>query len=303
MIPALLRKFDAGREWGTVMKRNISVVGGDLRQLTVYEDFLKDKHTVNIFGFDKSDRGFKEQELDKISESQIVILPMPVSTDRQNINAVFSSKPIKISDILEFLSPAQLVFGGGFDMNFKSELKKRGIAYFDYLAREELAIKNAVPTVEGAISIAINETPITIDKSRCLVLGYGRIGKILADRLRSLGADVTVCARKYKDLAYANSFSYKATNFSNLKNILPYQDIVFNTVPSLILDYDALKVLGDDTLIIDLASRPGGVDFDAAKRLGTKVIWALSLPGKTAPVTSGKIIKDTIVNILNELEV
>ena len=64
---------------------------------------------------------------------------------------------------------------------------------------------------------------------------------------------------------------------------------------------DVLKRIKKDTLIIDLASRPGGVDFSAAKELGLRVIWALSLPGKIAPVTSGAIIKDTVMNIIKEM--
>ncbi len=285
------------------MKRNICIVGGDLRQLTVYKTFLEDKNEVGIFGFDKSDTVRSETELERIRDYQIVILPMPVSTDGKTVNAVFSSKPIGISRVLSLLSPAQLVFGGGFDAELCKALYEKGISYFDYLKREELAIKNAVPTAEGAISIALTETPVTIDKSRCLVLGYGRIGKILANRLHALGADITVAARKLSDLAYAESFSCSAISFTELDRVLPHCDIVFNTVPSPVLDSKALRLTAGDTLIIDLASRPGGVDFEAAKKLGNKVIWALSLPGKTAPVTSGKIIKDTIMNILNELEV
>ena len=71
----------------------------------------------------------------------------------------------------------------------------------------------------------------------------------------------------------------------------------------MILPAEILKNIQKNALVIDLASKPGGVDFSAAKALGIKVIWALSLPGKVAPVTSGKIIKDTIMNIMTELGV
>ena len=68
----------------------------------------------------------------------------------------------------------------------------------------------------------------------------------------------------------------------------------------MIINGSMLRQLREDCLIIDLASKPGGVDFESAKRLGRNVIWALSLPGKTAPLTAGNIIRDTINNILNE---
>lgn len=77
-------------------------------------------------------------------------------------------------------------------------------------------------------------------------------------------------------------------------------DLVVNTVPATILTFDILKHLKRECLLIDLASKPGGVCFKTARDLGLKTIWALSLPGKVAPITSGEIIKNTIDNILCE---
>ena len=102
-------------------------------------------------------------------------------------------------------------------------------------------------------------------------------------------------ARKYADLAMIEGHGYEPLPLDNLKDHIHEFDIIFNTIPSLIFKKDAL--------IIDLASKPGGIDFDAAKAYGLKVIWALSLPGKIAPVSSGAIIKDTIMNIIKELGV
>ena len=162
---------------------------------------------------------------------------------------------------------------------------------------------NTIPTAEGAIEIAIAETPITIHGSKSLVLGYGKIGKILAKDLFGLGAETFAMARKHADLAMIEGHGYEPLPLSSLKNRIHEFDIIFNTVPALILDDDILSNVRRDALVIDLASKPGGVDFDAAGRHGLKVIWALSLPGKIAPITSGAIIKDTIMNIISELGV
>lgn len=164
-------------------------------------------------------------------------------------------------------------------------------------------IPNAVPTAEGAIEIAIAETPFTIHGSKSLVLGYGKIGKILSKDLYALGAQTYVEARKYADLAMIEGHGYEPLPLDNLKDHIHEFDIIFNTIPSLILDDEILAKVKKDALIIDLASKPGGIDFDAAKAYGLKVIWALSLPGKIAPVSSGAIIKDTIMNIIKELGV
>ena len=108
-------------------------------------------------------------------------------------------------------------------------------------------------------------------------------------------------ARKYADLAMIEGHGYEPLPLDNLKDHIHEFDIIFNTIPSLILDDEILAKVKKDALIIDLASKPGGIDFDAAKSYGLKVIWALSLPGKIAPVSSGAIIKDTIMNIIKEL--
>lgn len=162
---------------------------------------------------------------------------------------------------------------------------------------------NAIPTAEGAIEIAISETPVTIHGSKCLVLGYGKIGKILTKDLYGMGAITYAAARKYADLAMIEGHGYEPLQMSTLKGRINEFDIIFNTVPALILDDEVLSKVQKDALIIDLASKPGGVDFEAAKKYGLRVIWALSLPGKVAPITSGAIIKDTIMNIINELGV
>lgn len=145
--------------------------------------------------------------------------------------------------------------------------------------------------------------PITLHGCRALVVGYGRIGRILAHRLRGLGAFVTVAARKYEQLAWAEVDGCTAQRLADLKGWLCGYDLVINTVPSRVLTEELMADLKPSCLVIDVASKPGGVDMDAAGRLGIQVIWALSLPGKVAPVTAGRAIQQTIYHILQELGV
>ena len=162
-----------------------------------------------------------------------------------------------------------------------------------------MQICNAVPTAEGAIEIAIREYSGTVNGSKCLITGYGRIGKVLAQMLKGMGAEVYVSARRKESLAWIKLNGYTAIEHNNIINSGDF-DIIFNTVPSMILDSKIMAKIAVNALIIDLASLPGGVDFDSAKRMGIKTIHALSLPGKVAPKTSGEIIKNTIFNILEE---
>ena len=180
--------------------------------------------------------------------------------------------------------------------------REKGCRVYDYFEREELAVKNAVPTVEGAIQIAMEELPTTLFGSRVLVIGYGRVGRLLAHRLKGLGARVTVSARSFRDLAWIEAYGYCAEHTDQLAGWLCSYDLIINTVPAQVLGEAALEDVSSDCLIIDLASRPGGVDFESAAALGLKVIWALSLPGKVAPLSSGQIIRDTVYHILQEAE-
>ena len=157
-------------------------------------------------------------------------------------------------------------------------LESRGLAAADYLRREELCLANAVPSAEGAIQIAMEETARTLHGTAALVIGYGRIGMALAPRLRGLGMDVTVCARRCETRALAEMQGFAAVPTEQLPAAAKAALVIFNTVPALVLDETVLKGLPQETLVIDLASRPGGTDFEAAKRLRTRVVWALSLP-------------------------
>lgn len=206
-----------------------------------------------------------------------------------------------MTDVLAPLSPGQMLCGGRVDPVTAALAAERGLTIRDYFAREELAVANAVPTAEGAVQIAMEQLPITIHGARVLVVGFGRVGRALAQRLAALGAKVTVAARRYESLAWAQASGYGAEQTGQLAGWLCGYDLVVNTVPALVMGEAELADLKPDCLVLDLASKPGGVDLEAAGRLGRTVIWALSLPGKVAPVTAGAAIKNTIYHMLHEL--
>ena len=288
------------------MFRTVSVIGGDLRQLTIAGMLAADGYDVIIYGFDRDIKTDDLKHADTLSaalDSEIIILPVPVTFDNIKVNMPFSDEVLTLKSLTDGINPLSIVFGGRISRSLSSELESRGIMHRDYMKRDELAIRNAVPTAEGAIEIAISETPITLHGSKCLVMGYGKVGKVLARFLDGLGANTYVEARKYADLALIESHGCIPLTMKEAKTRINEFDMIFNTIPALVLTKDVLSGVNQNSLIIDLASKPGGVDFESARELGVKVIWALSLPGKVAPVTAGIIIKDTITNMLSELEV
>lgn len=285
------------------MFKSVGVIGGDLRQITLAKMMATDGYDVTLYGFKENINDKKITQTDNLNialDNEIIILPVPISFDGLYINTPYCEDKLTIKRFVEHTNPSSLVFGGRISPELSEELTRKGIKHKDYMKRDELAIKNAIPTAEGAIAIAMNETSITIHNSKCLVLGYGKVGKILAKSLSALGAKTYVTARKYADLALIEGHGYIPMSLNEAKNKLDKFDIIFNTVPALILDSNELQNVSSDTVIIDLASKPGGVDFEKAKELGLKVIWALSLPGQVAPVTAGIIIKDTVCNMIAE---
>lgn len=284
----------------------VSVIGGDLRALTLAKLLTEDGYRVTVFGFDKNidtKELVKARNLHDALNSEVIILPMPATNDNISINAPYAASSILLDDFFAMVGASKLVLAGHINAGLAARFDREGIACIDYYNREELVVKNAVPTAEGALEIAISEMPITLSGSKALVVGFGRIGKVMARVLTQLGAKVTVSARSLSDLAWIECMGYNAIKTSKIADTADKYDVIFNTVPSMVLGEEELSRIDENALIIDLASVPGGVDLEAAKSLGRRVIWALSLPGKTAPITAGRIIKETVKNILDELEV
>lgn len=109
------------------------------------------------------------------------------------------------------------------------------------------------------MQIAMEELPITLHSARVLVIGYGRVGKLTAHRFASLGARVSVAARSFADLAWAEAMGYGVEQTTRLAGWLCGYDLVVNTVPTCVLGEKELRDLKKGCLIIDLASKPGGV--------------------------------------------
>ena len=280
----------------------ICVLGGDMRQLYAAREMSKKGYTVKTFGL--SERfGINEEEFlaNAVYGASLILLPLPFSTDKIRFSCPISNKDIKLEELYENVSKGQIVAGGKLTNDFCEKIKAKGGIPFDYYKSEFLSIMNAVPTSEGAVAIAINETSETLFGSKCAVIGYGRIGKILSRTLKALGGEVSVFARSECALAWAKADGFNSIDIANLKDRICDKKIIFNTAPAMVLPPNVLDCANPNTVIIDLASSPGGVDADYAKKKGIKVIFALSLPGKVAPESAGKIIADTIETKIKEV--
>ncbi|MCH5194497.1 MAG: dipicolinate synthase subunit DpsA [Oscillospiraceae bacterium] len=286
------------------MNKTFLIAGGDLR-FAALADVLSEHDRVYAVGFDRtaamSDKVRTVDSAHSIPErADCLILPLPVSADGVTVSAPFSGKSISLESLTHTIKENGIVFGGMISPEAEDLFKQKGMTVVDYSKREEFAVLNAVATAEGAVQVAMEELATTLSGRKILILGAGRIAKVLIDVLSGFHTKTTVAARKCSDLAWARVYGCEAVHIGKIDDVLDSFDVIFNTVPAVVLDESRLKKISKSCLVIDLASKPGGVDFDTAGMLGVRTIWLLSLPGKVAPVTSGEVIAGTIRNILSE---
>ena len=290
------------------MSTNFAVIGGDLRIIKLARMLAEDGNIVYTFGLEEAEELknreniiFCEKLTKAISEDvEVVIGPIPFSSNGNTINAPFSKKEISIRELMHCLN-AKILIAGSITPDIYDMANDEYIEIIDIMKREELAVLNTISTAEGAIEIAIANTSKILHGSNVLILGFGRIGKVLARKMSGLSAKVTCAARKDEDLAWIKAYGHRATNINFLGENLSEFDIIINTVPRLILTEERTAFVKADCLLIDLASNPGGIDKKAAKDRKLKLIWALALPGKVAPVTTAEFLKETVYNVLKEI--
>ena len=234
-------------------QKRFAVIGSDARQLAAGRALARAGYTV----------GGAEQ----VALADYILLPLPLDAART-----------PLAELLRAARPGALALGGMLSEEAKAIAAEAGVELVDYFAREELAIRNAIPTAEGCIGILLREITRTLWGANILMLGFGPVWQALGVRLAALGADVTVCARRPEQRALAESLGLRGAELARLGALAPAFDRVVNTIPAPVLTEPVLTALRPGCLIVDLASKPGGTDFAAAQRLGLRAIHALSLP-------------------------
>ena len=280
-------------------KTKIALVGGDRRQ--IFTGAALAGRGFSCEGFALAEYGGLPRAAsveECVDGAACVVLGAPFSRDGKMVN-MSGDSALSLSALCEMTDRRALIAGGGFTPEAAALAARYGIRTRDYLASDETKILNAVPTAEGAIAAAIGELERTLWRAEAAVLGCGKVARALIPRLRSLGAKVTVGARRAADRAWCQSEGCDARDFGDA-GLFARKEIVFNTVPAQVVSKKELDVLPDGAVVIDLASGRGGVDAEAARERGVRLIRALSLPGKVAPATAGRIIAQALFGIFGE---
>lgn len=269
------------------------LIGGDDRQIHLL-NLLKasGKRVEAIFLNTEQD---EKKALEKIENSDVLVLPIPSTTDGKYLFAPKCENNVLLTSITSKIKENSALFTGGENAAFTASKAKIKV---NLLENEEMTLKNAMATAEAALSILINNTEKTVFGSNVLIIGYGRIAKILANYLKALNATVTVCARKENAKTKAYIAGHNAIGFDKLNSSLKTFNIIINTAPAPVLTETELNQIQKDALVLDLASKPGGTDFKKANSLGIKAIHALSLPGKYSPKSAAKYIEEVITSTI-----
>ncbi|MBQ9983803.1 MAG: dipicolinate synthase subunit DpsA [Lachnospiraceae bacterium] len=279
---------------------DVALVGGDARIAYMAPYLLKKGYRVIGYGL-STDNEIKDsfveaQSLKEAIESAgCIVGGIPLFKG----NLLSSQQPL--SDLLKvqfdaLLQKGQKIFGGIVPDEFIDACKERGVTCYDFMKYEPYVIKNAVATAEGSILEALQHQKTSIHGSKTLVLGYGRCGRVLAQKLKGLGAKVCVCSQSEEELAQAYTYGMEMLALSELKEYISDYEYIYNTIPAVVLSQDILRGVRKDTLVIDIASAPGGVESEVAKKFGIRVLYCYGLPGKYAPKTAAQGLAEYVID-------
>ncbi len=272
----------------------VALLGGDRRELLVAPALLEAGFALRTFGLPTAELPPAAKACASLTEAvqgaDLLLLPLPGVRENGRLHTAFLPPPlVTTSDLAGAVAGTPLMVGVASNY-LRGLCQALQLPLYEIAEADEVAVPNAIPTAEGALQLAMQQLPVTIHGLPALVLGFGRVGAALAERLRALGADVLVANRGEERLQMARRQGYAACEWAELPAELGRFAAVFNTVPALVLPEKLLLAMQPGALIIDLASGSGGSDFAAAEKLGLAAVHALSLPGKVAPQTAGELL-------------
>ncbi|MGX1901704.1 dipicolinic acid synthetase subunit A [Thermolongibacillus altinsuensis] len=285
---------------------HVAVIGGDARQLEVIRKLTELDAKLSLIGFDQLDHGFtgaSKVKIDEVDFSDVdaIVLPVHGTNMEGEINTIFSNEKVVLTEPLLRQTPNHCTVYSGISNDYLDGLITiTGRKHVQLFERDDVAIYNSIPTVEGTIMMVIQHTDFTIHGSRVAVLGLGRVGMSVARTFASLGARVKVGARRSEHIARITEMGLEPFHLNDLENNVKDIDVCINTIPHMIVTASVISKMPAHTLIVDLASKPGGTDFRYAEKRGIKALLAPGLPGIVAPKTAGQIVANVLSQLLSD---
>ncbi len=280
---------------------DFALIGGDERLTYMAENLSDMKYNVTTYCLDVKEQKtnvFAAKSLkDAIESAKVLICPTPFTFDNKTIVSKALNCVLSIEEFKNNITKNNILFAGCIPKEILDICKQKNITVYDYMENNHLAIYNSIATAEGAIAEAIINQPTNLHLSNCLVLGFGRCAKTLANKLKGLLAKVSICAIDEDSRSEANAYGYNSFDFSQLKNKIKDFKYIFNTIPSIILDENILPFVDSDVFILDIAR---GVDMDFCKDKHINAKLSLGIPGRFSPKSSADALTNLTLKIINE---
>lgn len=271
----------------------VTVLGGDGREVEIVRQLVACGATVRTCGLppggaEASGTLACATIAEAVQDAEIVICPVPIPQADGSLYAPSAAdRLIADTESLRPMRRGGILVTGRASAHMVEAASALGLRVREYEHEPDLMLFRAPAIAEGAIKIAIENTEVTLHRSACMVVGFGKIGPTLAQTLLGLGARVTVAARSPVQLARAWAMGCEPVHLRDLADRVGGVVVIFNTAPALLFTGEVLERLDPQTVLIDLSGPPGGVDFESARRLGRRAIWARGLGGR-APRTVGQ---------------
>lgn len=283
-----------------------AVIGGDMRQVYLAEELAH--HTNRICHFallrepeqsccSKDALVASMDSFDELGMASCIICPIPFCKNGTFLNQSAYEEDMSMRTLFSNLRPGQTFFAGCIPEAFRTAAMKKGVRVYDLMQDVSLSYFNTIATAEGAICEAIANSICNLHQSRCAVLGYGKCGRMLVQDLKGMSCQVQSFSDEEEELSQACLTADRTGSLSDFGMLAGEFDFIFNTVPAPVISANLLSAMRKNVTIIDIASSPGGVDFEAAKKLGINARLCPGLPGRYAPSSSAKAIKEVIERI------
>lgn len=284
----------------------IAIIGGDRRQAYMADIFYNKGHRVLAYGLDP-DWMNQTASADAVPKYPSVVLTETLEDAVKEADFIVGGTPFMMGEklhcnkmspgtdlmeLMQILGEGKVLFGGLLPEELKRQAYNQNLRCHDFMEAEPVAVMGAVATAEGAILEAMQSRDTNIHLSESLVIGFGRCGKLLGEKLKGFSAQVTVCSRCENERTYARAYGMKAIDFGQLEQVLPRFEYIYNTVPALVLNRERLRRIHKDSVIVDIASGAGGVDKQEAERLGITLLHCLGIPGRYAPRSAAEVLAD-----------
>ncbi len=260
----------------------VTIIGGDERAMWLHRLLIERGESARLICRQENDPA-------ALQGADVVVLPYPYAVRDGQIPCL-CGQGIDAAELLRAIPTSALLIAGDGAEPYLADAMAERPRLCALHTDEAFLCENAEISAEGAVCYAMRAMDGLLRGTACVVTGYGRFGKELAWRLHALGATVTVVARKEDARKAAQRLGMLACAPDRLRDVLPCAQAVFNTVPAPMLGVKELRLLPADALLFELASKPYGIDPDAARGLALHTLVIGGIPARYAPRSAAEAI-------------